>query len=740
MSKTIRVLIVEDSENDTLLLVRELRRSGFELEFERVDTAQAMAAALANQKWDLVISDYTMPHFSGIAALELLKESNIDIPFIIMSGSIGEDVAVAAMKAGAHDYLMKGNVQRLGPSIERELREAEVRHQRKRAEMKVKLNMERLQALHEIGFATASTLDLRAVLNILLEKINLFFPNFAVTVTLVNKETGELEPVACRNVSEKAWRESRRKGLRGLSKIVVERKIALTVANVQTDPRSSVSDFVQTEGLVSYVGVPLIANDQVLGLIAFYTRERHPFADDEIEFLTTLAGQAAVAIHNSQLFEQAKISGEKLDVTNQHLEKSLKELSRLYIALAPLSPAESVNEMLDGIVERLMAATGADSALIRLEDREKRGFFLVGQRGFPDYYLKSIETILPGGAVDWILKRGEAMIASDIAADPRLKGKVQLQAGLRSCAMLPLKVQNEVRGIVHLASRELGYFDESHKDSLTAIARLMGVALENKYLFDELRASRDTLEKSNKVKDEFLSVMSHELRTPLNVIMGYTRLVREGTFGEIEAEQDGALEKVATQSKYLLEMVEGIIRVTRIETGKADIDRGVFDLAKFFNELKSSYDFRLDNAIKFKWNYPQEVTKVCSDGDKLRHILQNLINNAIKFTDKGTVTVSVGVLQGANALECQVADTGIGIPNAYLPSIFEMFRQVDSSETRTYGGLGLGLYIVRKYAELLSGTVEVRSEPGRGSVFTVRIPLEIVKSDWAMESPDEIVI
>ena len=134
MSKPLRVLIVEDSENDALLLVRELRRGGFEPKIERVDTAEAMSAALAHKTWDLVICDYSMPHFSGIAALELLKQSGLDLPFIIVSGSIGEDVAVAAMKAGAHDYLMKGNLRRLISAIERELRDAEVRKQRRQAQ------------------------------------------------------------------------------------------------------------------------------------------------------------------------------------------------------------------------------------------------------------------------------------------------------------------------------------------------------------------------------------------------------------------------------------------------------------------------------------------------------------------------------------------------------------------------------------------------------------------------------
>jgi len=134
IEKNLRVLIVEDSEGDALLLLRELRKGGYETLFERVETAEAMKNALGNEKWDLVISDYVLPRFSGIDALEIYKESGLDMPFIILSGKIGEDIAVSAMKAGAHDYILNGNLARLIPAIERELREAEVRRERGLAE------------------------------------------------------------------------------------------------------------------------------------------------------------------------------------------------------------------------------------------------------------------------------------------------------------------------------------------------------------------------------------------------------------------------------------------------------------------------------------------------------------------------------------------------------------------------------------------------------------------------------
>ncbi len=147
MSLPLRLLLVEDSEDDVLLLLRELRRGDYKLTFERVDIPAAMVAALDRERWDLIICDYCMPHFSAPAALELLKESGLDLPFIIVSGTIGEDIAVAAMKAGAHDYIIKGNLARLVPAVERELREAEMRLARRRAEEQLKASLQEKEVL-----------------------------------------------------------------------------------------------------------------------------------------------------------------------------------------------------------------------------------------------------------------------------------------------------------------------------------------------------------------------------------------------------------------------------------------------------------------------------------------------------------------------------------------------------------------------------------------------------------------
>ena len=585
-------------------------------------------------------------------------------------------------------------------------------------------NLNRIRALHEIDLAITSTLDLHGTLHVLLEKIDLVLPYAATTVRLFNPKNGLLEPVACRNLDEKEWKTEAWRGGRGLANVAFETNAPTIVRNAQTDPRVRDLEFYRKHKLISYLAIPLIAKEKTLGVIGFYSKQEHDFSNDEVEFLKTLAGQAAIAIHNAQLYGEVSLSRRELELTNQYLERSLRQLSSLYTALTPLTPAESIQEMMDGIIYRFTEATGADAAMFRLWEKEMGSHTVAGQRGFPDDFLNAIKSVQRGGSMDWVYQSGEPIIASDIASEPRFKGKRQLQAGFRSCAMLPLIVRNEVRGIIHLSSRQTGYFDEGQRDHLMAIARQLGIALENKDLFDNLNASKDELEKANKIKDEFLGVMSHELRTPLNVIMGYTGLVREGMFGALNPQQDDALKKVAIQSNDLLSIVSNILRATQIGNGEVKAEWARTDLGQLLDEIKSTYDLPATNELTLNWDFPSDLPTVETDSEKLRHILVNLIHNAIKFTEKGCITIGARHLPKSKTLRFTVADTGPGIPRESLPIIFDKFHQLDSSNTRTHGGLGLGLYIVKKYTELLGGEIEVKSELDRGSTFTVTIPYE----------------
>jgi signal transduction histidine kinase len=238
----------------------------------------------------------------------------------------------------------------------------------------------------------------------------------------------------------------------------------------------------------------------------------------------------------------------------------------------------------------------------------------------------------------------------------------------------------------------------------------------------QLEQANRSLVKANKAKDEFLHVMSHELRTPLNVLLGYTQLVKDGLLGAINQEQENALYKVIGGANELMNLVSEILSVTGIEAGKVTAEMFQIQMGELLDDLKSSYDIPLDKKLTFKWDYPSEPRIIKTDGDKLKHILQNLINNAVKFTDEGSITFTARYFPETKVAEFKVADTGIGIEQEMLPSIFQRFHQLDSSDTRNHGGLGLGLYIVKNYIEVLGGQIQVNSELGKGSIFAVTLP------------------
>jgi signal transduction histidine kinase len=216
--------------------------------------------------------------------------------------------------------------------------------------------------------------------------------------------------------------------------------------------------------------------------------------------------------------------------------------------------------------------------------------------------------------------------------------------------------------------------------------------------------------------------MSHELRTPLNVISGYARLVQEGIMGDVTPEQKKALDKVGHHADELLFMVNSIMNATKIEAGAVSADPENFLLSHLLEELKTLYDYPFGKDIVIRWDFASDLPPLFTDRDKLKHILQNLINNALKFTEEGSITVTARYAVEIDGVEISVVDTGVGIPQSELPIIFQRFRQLDSTRTRSHGGVGLGLHIVKTFTELLKGTVRVTSEPGRGSSFTITLP------------------
>ena len=229
---------------------------------------------------------------------------------------------------------------------------------------------------------------------------------------------------------------------------------------------------------------------------------------------------------------------ERLESANQRLEKLLEDQSNLYADLTPLARADSIPQLLNKVIDRLMAATGADAASIRFVDRRTQTFYVPAQRGFPEHYLEAPRAKVTGRASSVVFETGEPIIAPDIEVDPRIIRKFQRDVGFRSCAFLPLKVRNEVRGIVQLASRQAGYFNSGREAFLMAIVRQMGIAMENRELFEEINSAKKELERSNFELQQFAYVASHDLQEPLRMVSGYTQLLAKRYQGQLDADAD----------------------------------------------------------------------------------------------------------------------------------------------------------------------------------------------------------
>jgi signal transduction histidine kinase len=209
----------------------------------------------------------------------------------------------------------------------------------------------------------------------------------------------------------------------------------------------------------------------------------------------------------------------------------------------------------------------------------------------------------------------------------------------------------------------------------------------------------------------------------LVAILGYAGLLEETSLGQLAPQQAKAARVIRGRANDLLAMIRTILEATKLEAGATLAEREQVDVRALLDDLAESYDIPLEKEVTLQWVYNGELPeRIFTDGGKLRQILQNLVSNAVKFTPQGNVVVSARSTAQRRCIEFTVADTGIGIPEEMVPTIFEKFRQLDSSDTRLYEGVGLGLYIVRQFVELLGGSITVETKLGRGSTFTVIIP------------------
>jgi signal transduction histidine kinase len=246
---------------------------------------------------------------------------------------------------------------------------------------------------------------------------------------------------------------------------------------------------------------------------------------------------------------------------------------------------------------------------------------------------------------------------------------------------------------------------------------------ERKRIAMELLQAKEAAEAADRTKSEFLATMSHELRTPLTVILGYTDLIIEETFGALTSEEIDILQRIRRNGHELLDLITAVLDLSRLEAGRLPVEVSKVQVSQLLKEIeRETQELQAQSSLTFAWKAEDNLPYLFTDPGKLKIIIKNLINNAIKFTQKGCVVIDAHA--SGSGVTIRVTDTGIGIPAEALPIIFEPFRQFTSTTTRQYGGTGLGLHIVRRLLELLGGTITVESEVGQGSTFQVWVPID----------------
>jgi signal transduction histidine kinase len=321
--------------------------------------------------------------------------------------------------------------------------------------------------------------------------------------------------------------------------------------------------------------------------------------------------------------------------------------------------------------------------------------------------------------------KGQVMAVADadaVAAEYPLTPELARSIGWRSALFVPLLSEGQGIGCIGLLRAEAGGFDAKEIALAQTFADQAVIAIQNARLFREIQDKSRQLEIANQHKSEFLANMSHELRTPLNAIIGFSEVLLERMFGELNEKQDDYLKDIHSSGKHLLSLINDILDLSKIEAGRMELDVETFDVpAALDNALTVVRERAQRHGIALSLQVEPEVGTAHADERKFKQILLNLLTNAVKFTpDGGKVDVHVELVDGV--LQVAVADSGIGIAPEDQAAVFEEFKQVGRHYTNKQEGTGLGLTLTKRFVELHGGSLTLQSQPGKGSTFTFTLP------------------
>jgi signal transduction histidine kinase len=495
------------------------------------------------------------------------------------------------------------------------------------------------------------------------------------------------------------------------------------IPDIEADPEwgGLVAEGARRLGYRCILAVPMLRDGRVVGTINVARRDPEPFSDTQIDLLKTFADQAVIAIENVRLFTELR------DRTAQ-LVRSVDELTALGQVSQALSSTLELETVLTTIVRRAIELSGADGGSVYEYDDAVQEFRLRTTQNFEEELVAAARTMplrLGVGALGLVAEHRRPVQFPDISDPVVYQSPVRetlIRTGYRAVLALPMLRDDRLVGALAVGRKSVGEFAPGVINLLTTFANQATLAMQNARLFRELADKSRQLEVASQHKSEFLANMSHELRTPLNAIIGFSEVLTDRMFGELNDKQDEYLKDIYGSGQHLLSLINDILDLSKIEAGRMELEATDFDLPSAIdNALILVRERASRRGITLGHSVDERLGPIRGDERKVKQVLLNLLSNALKFTPEGgRIDVSARLQDGA--AEIAVTDTGVGIAPEDQEAVFEEFRQVGTADKKVEG-TGLGLALSRRFIELHSGRIWVESEVGKGSTFRFTLPM-----------------
>jgi PAS domain S-box-containing protein len=535
-----------------------------------------------------------------------------------------------------------------------------------------------------------------------------------------DEEGSELVFSAGHGWDEKAISALRPWGVHGSQTgYTIKQRAPVVVEDFEKESRFEVHPVLREVDIRSGLSVPMFEGEDIIGAIVIHSRQRRRFSDEEVDLLSLIANQTAVAMHSARQFEEVSRRQRNLD--------ALYQASKAITASFRPDPERVLSDqqkVLDEITRQAVTSiTGQKPTLGTIQLYDEATDEVVFKSVYPPG--KYAELVAKHGERNSLLKDGRPW---DVVAEAMRTGQPQLIDDVRQCPhyveydpdtlselAVPLVIEGKVRGALNVESNKAAAFDKDDVTNLQALAELAVVALNNAELYDELK-------ELDRKKTEFLSAISHELRTPLTPAQGYIENMLDGIYEPLTERQRTELKKVEGYVGQEIQLIENLLDVARIQEYRVKLEQTCESMSELISEVVGVYKNRAGSGdVVLTEELPEaDPLEVLADAGKIKQVLTNLLANAFKFTRKGTITV--GAERRDSEVMVRVRDTGIGIPAEHVPKVFDRFYQVDSSIRREARGVGIGLNIAREYVELHGGCIGVLSVLGEGSEFWFTLP------------------